>query len=238
VSDLRNYILLASYPALAMFVLDLFSPGSRWATKNKSSAVPDSFRQRDESRGRVLLLFKYLLLLIVTVWLAGGIKNLCTSIASHRFGFWRSYFTGILAGLFVLAFRRLAASIPSISQFEAEDYSLRGGMTIWLTIFAAAAMAEESWRAICIGSFHHGAIEGNVAAAACFSLAHVSGLPPRITRGLGVAAVEVVVGRIFGATCMVTGSVLSPFLASVVYYTSNYFWLRHRYLPFSRPVAS
>lgn len=236
-TELRNYMLLASYPAIAIFVFDLFSPGSRWATKNKSMAVPESLRQQDERRGRVLLLFKYPLLLIVTAWLVGGFTNLSTSIAYHRLGF-RSYFVGILAGLFALAFRRLAASAPSISQFEVEDYSLRGTVSVWLAIFAIGAIAEESWRALCIGSFHDGPRFGNVAAAACFSLAHMSGLPPRMTRGLGVAAVEVVVGLIFGATFMVTGSVFSSFLASIVYYTSNYFWIRHRYLPVGRLGAS
>jgi hypothetical protein len=226
---LRSYILLGSYPVLAIFVIDLFSQGSRWAKKNKSTAVPESLRQEDERRGRVLLLFKYLLLLIVIGWLAGGFKNLSASIASHRLGF-RTYVVGILAGLFALAFRRLAASAPSISQFEAEDYSLRGTIFIWLAIFAIGAIAEESWRALCISSFHEGPRFGNVAAAACFSLAHMSGLPPRMTKGLGVAAVEVVVGLIFGTTFMVTGNVFSPFLASIVYYTSNYFWIRRRYL--------
>jgi CAAX prenyl protease-like protein len=232
-TELRSYVLLASYPAIAIFVIDLFSQGSRWARKNKSTAVPESLRQQDESRGRVLLLFKYLLLLIVTTWLAGGFKSLSTSIASHRLGFW-TYFAGILAGLFALAFRRLAGSAPSISQFESEDYSLRGTISIWLAIFAIGAIAEESWRALCIGSFYDGSKFGNVAAAACFSLAHMSGLPPRMTKGLGVAAVEVAVGLIFGATFMVTGNVFSPFLASIVYYTSNYFWIRRRYLPAGR----
>jgi hypothetical protein len=229
-TELRSYMLLASYPAIAIFVFDIFSQGSRWARKNKSTAVPESLRQQDERRGRVLLLFKYLLLLIVIGWLAGGFKNLSSSIASQRFDF-RTYFVGILAGLFALAFRRVAASAPSISQFEAEDYSLRGAMFIWLAIFAVGGIAEESWRALCISSFHEGPRFGNVAAAACFSLAHMGGLPPRMTRGLSVAAVEIVVGLILGATFMATGNVFSPFLASVVYYTSNYFWIRRRYLP-------
>jgi len=229
-TDFRSYMLLGSYPALAIFVFDLFSPGSRWATKNKSTAVPESLRQRDEDRGRVLLLFKYLLLLIVTAWLVGGFKNLRTSITFHRFGFWTTCLAGILAGLLVLAFRRLVNSSPSVSQSETIDYSLRGAIAIWLAIFGAAALTEESWRAICISSFHYGPIAGNVAAAACFSLAHMAGLPPRIPQGLGIATVEAVVGLIFGATFMATGSVLSPILASALYYTGNYIWLRHRYL--------
>jgi Type II CAAX prenyl endopeptidase Rce1-like len=228
-TELRSYVLLASYPAIVMFVFDWFSPDTRWAMKNRSRPIPESFKQRGESRGRVLLVFKYFLLLIVTAWLAGGFKRLSTSVVSHRLGFW-TYVAGILAGLFTLTFRRVAASAPSISQFEAEDYSLRGTMSIWLAIFAIGAIAEESWRALCIGSFHAGPRFGNVAAAACFALAHMGGLPPRMTRGLSVAAVEVLVGLIFGATFMATGNVFSPFLASVVYYTSNYFWIRRRYL--------
>jgi len=117
-----------------------------------------------------------------------------------------------------------------MSQSEAIDYSLRGGIAIWLVIFAIAALAEESWRAMCVSSFHYGPIAGNVAAAACFSLAHMSGLPPRIPQGLSIATFEVVVGLILGATFMTTGSVLSPVLASLVYYISNYFWIRHRNL--------
>ena len=220
-----------------MFVSNPFSPGRRWIRKNHSTAVPESLRQQAEKQGRVLLLFKYLLLMVVTAWLDGGFKSLSTSIVSHRLGFW-TCFVGILAGLFTLAFRRLAASALSISQFEGEDYSLRGKISIWLAIFAIGAIAEESWRALCIGSFYEGPRIGNVAAAVCFSLAHMGGLPPRMTKGLGVAAFEVVVGLIFGATFMATGNVFSPFLASIVYYTSNYFWVRHRYFPFSRPAAS
>jgi len=230
-TELRSYILLASYPALVIFVTDLFGPGLRWTKQNRSREVPESLRRRDESRGRVLLVFKYLLLLIVTAWLAGGFKCLYVSFASHRVSSWTSCFVGVLAGLFLLLVRRVAATTPLISQAEAIDYSLGGSTTIWLAIFLTAAIAEEPWRALCIRSFHYGPRLGNVATAACFSLAHLCGLPSRIMAGNGIIIFEVLVGLSLGATFMATGSVSSAFLASIVYYTGNYFRIRRRYLP-------
>jgi hypothetical protein len=229
-TELRADFALAAYPTIVIFIFDLGSPGSRWATRNRSSAVPLIFKQRDEARGRFLILVKYVLLLVVVWLLSGGRAFFARFLAGHSWPWLSVCLSGIIVGALAFGFQRTLAIIaPSIARAESSDYLSRGPVVVWLGIFAVGAIAEETWRASCIVGFGSRPTLADLLAAVAFSAAHMSGLPPRIPQGLGVAGAEAAVGLVFGALFIGSGSPLAPFLASIIYYTSNYFWLRRRY---------
>jgi membrane protease YdiL (CAAX protease family) len=177
----------------------------------------------------------------VTGWLTGSFKVLYTSLTPQSSHWWTPCLLELFGGICVLVFRRALAYVtPSIAQAEASDYSLRGSAFAWLAVFTIGAIAEEVWRASCIRSLQHnpvGPVLANVLAAVSFSVAHMSGLPPRIPAGLGIAGAEAVVGLMFGALFMTSGNVLSACLASIVYYTANYFLIRRKQLAALGPIT-
>ena len=83
------------------------------------------------------------------------------------------------------------------------------------------------WRAICILGFEQYDFNGvvaNLLPAIAFGLAHVSGLPSRVSPG-GVVA-EMTIGFGLGGLFLFSGSVLPTFVASVVYFATSYFRTR------------
>ncbi|HXX18040.1 MAG TPA: CPBP family glutamic-type intramembrane protease [Candidatus Acidoferrum sp.] len=231
-NELRAYLLLVAYPAIIVFLIDWSGPGSRWAMKHRSSLLPPAIKGIQETRGRFLLLIKYALV-VLAAW---GITNrdqrhlLAMEIRTHS---WPVVFlSGLFGGVFIFGFRRLLAlSWPPIAVSESRDYALRGRISIWLAIFLFGGLAEELWRAFCILSFLQAgqtAFVGAVLPALAFSLAHMSGLPARIPGGLEIACAEAITGLLLGTLFLWSSNFFSPYLASLVYYTLNLYWLRTR----------
>jgi hypothetical protein len=231
--EFRAYVALASYPIIIALVFSWWGEGTRWATENRSFSMPPELLRKEKRTGRFLFFFKYGLLLLALRFLVGK-------------GFWRTIFLifqthsalilivwGAAGGALVFACRRLLASISrTIAETEAGDDLLAGPVALWLMIFAFGAFAEEFWRALCISAFQHNgssAITAVLWPACAFAAAHLSGLPPRIPGGLENVIPELGVGLIFGLLFVLSGSLLPATVASMVYYTSNLFWLRRHY---------
>lgn len=219
-----------------MFWFDWGGPGFRWADKNRSIVLPPEIKRVEENRGRFLQFLRYALLFLVLWGLAGRGLWRIISIPAHTQGS-AVVASGILGGLLILGIRRALALIsPSIAASELDDYLLRGPTAIWLMTFAVGAFSEEFWRALCIVNFQHNgysSIGANLLTAFAFSIAHMSGLPSRIPAGLPIAAAEMLTGFMFGALYVWSGNLVSPCLASLIYYTSNFYWLRRHYHPSS-----
>jgi membrane protease YdiL (CAAX protease family) len=232
-SKFLSYVALATYPALSMFVYDWFGPGSRWAFKNKRPVLPPDLATLEEERGRRLLPAKYVLLFLAVYGLVHrNIWRLAPVHASARR--WPVLLcVGLLGGAAIFGFRRAASVLsPSLAARESGDDLLRGPSALWLTIFITAAFPEELWRAVCVTGLRQNGYSALAAAALsafCFSLAHAGGLPPRIPPGFQIAVAEMAVGIALGAIFIWSGNVVTPCLASVAFYTANFFWMRRRY---------
>jgi len=226
-------MVLAAYPATIMFVFDWCGPGSRWAAKKRSPVLPPGLKRIEEKRGRFLLLIKYALVFLLLGTLAGKQQWHLVLIPTHLRPWPVVFASGILGGSLIFGFRRALALIwQPIAVSEPNDYVLRGSVSLWLLTFIVGGFVEEFWRALCISSFQqnaYSALLADLLAAIAFSIAHMSGLPPRIPGGLGIAAAEAVTGLLFGALFIWSGNLVSPCLASMMYYTSNFYWLRRRY---------
>jgi membrane protease YdiL (CAAX protease family) len=229
-SELRCYVALAVYPLIIIFIFDWGSVGARWSREHRSRLVPQNIRSIDEARGRFLLLLKYALLSLVLIGLTRGNGWFFAILLSH-FRPWLLVFnSGILGGVLLFVFRRgLSLLSRSIAASESNDFALRGPTALWLTIFLAGALSEELWRALCITGLEHNGYSlfaADILPALFFSLAHMSGLPPRMPAGLAIAGVEVIVGLTLGAIYIWSGSVVSSILASLIFYTVSFLWLR------------
>jgi hypothetical protein len=233
-TELRTYFVLGVFPAIIIFVLDWGGPGLRWVRLNKSPIFPPEIRTIEERRGLYLLLIKYALVLLALLGFA-GLEQWHLVLAPHSRPWLVLFLAGILGGSLVFGFRRVLALLwPPIVLSESNDNLLRGPTTLWLTIFVSGAITEEPWRALCISGFQHNgysSLLANALPAFAFSIAHVSGTPSRIGAGLEIHGAEIIVGLMFGALFIWSGSIASPCLASLIFYTLNLFWLRQHYLP-------
>lgn len=232
-TELRTYIVLAAYPAVVMFVFDWCGPVSRWAFRSRSTPVPIGLRRIGERRGRFLLLIKYALVFLLVETLAGKQQWQLVSIATHPRPWPVVFASGILGGLLIFGFRRALALVwQPIAVSESNDSALRGSVRLWLFTFIVGGFVEEFWRALCISSFQqhaYGAIPADSLPAIAFSIAHMSGLPSRIPGGLEIAAAESATGLLFGAIFIWSGNLVSACLASIMFYSCDFYWLRRRY---------
>jgi membrane protease YdiL (CAAX protease family) len=216
-----------------MFVYDWFGPGSRWSYEHKRPVMPEHLKTLEERRGRRFLPLKYVLLFLAVYTLARRNTWRLAPVQTHARPWTSLLSAGIIGGVAIFGLRRAAALLsPSLAASEADDYVLRGPIALWLTIFLAAAFPEELWRAVCISSLQqngYSVLVATVLPAFCFSLAHAGGLPPRIPPGFQIAVAEMGVGIALGVIFTWSGSVVAPCLANLVFYLSNFFWMRWRY---------
>jgi membrane protease YdiL (CAAX protease family) len=228
--DLSPYLAIAVYPAIVMFVFDWWGAVRR-AREDKSFALRPEIKKKRETTGRYLFFFKFAILLLALWKLSGWrpLHNLLWVSTDSR-SLLRLIVSGFAAGTIALACRRIFSMLsPRAAEDEKVSSYLEGPIVLWLGVFLAGGFAEEFWRAFAITSFvqsDHSAVSSDLVTALAFSFAHLSGLPPRILPGGFVA--EAVVGLILGATFLWSGSVISPCLASILYYTVNLLILRKR----------
>jgi hypothetical protein len=236
-SDLSAYFALAAYPAIVVFVFNWFSASSRWARENRSFFPPSDLARKGEDSGRRFLFIRFALLLLVLRGLAGNSLWHVVSIAPHS-GVWlASIGLGIAGGIVMLAVRRLISLIsqPAASS-EMNDYFVHGSVIFWVAVFLTGGFAEEYWRAFCIVALQQNGYNefmANFLSAFAFLLAHLSGLPSRIRPGGSLP--EIILGFTLGGLFIWSGNLVTPCLASIIYYTTNYFQVRRRFSETSLP---
>jgi CAAX prenyl protease-like protein len=229
--DSIPYLALAVYPAIVMFVFDWWG-SFRWARKSKSFIYPPEIRKKRETTGRYLFFLKFAVLLLA-LWCLSAWRtwHRLVAVPVDPRSFLQLIAWGGAAAIMALAFSRVSAMVsPRVAASENASSYLEGPVPLWIGVYLIGGFSEEFWRAFVIASFvqsGHSAAYSNLAAALAFSLAHLSGLPPRILPGEFVR--ESVVGLIFGGLFIWHGNLISPCCASVLYYTASLLVLRRRY---------
>ena len=225
------YLALAAFPGLVIFVFDWWNAG--WASKNHSFFLPPELKKKREQAGRPLALLRYGLLLLVLRGLAGSGLWYIVPFATNLRTFLFFMVWGVAGGLFLLACRHaLSALSPSAASAENNEYLLRGPSILWLTIFLVGGIVEEFWQAVCIVCFTdngYSRISALLLTAFAFSLAHSAGLPSRIAPGMVNLFAETLVGLMLGGLFVWSGNLITPCVASVVYFTSSFFHVRRRF---------
>jgi membrane protease YdiL (CAAX protease family) len=225
------YLALAAYPALVIFVFDWWNAG--WASKNRSFFLPPELKKKREEACRPLALVRYALLLLVLRGLAGSGLWYMVPIAKHLREFFFFAGFGVAGGLLMLAFRQaLSVLSPGAASAEDNEYFLRGSPVLWLAIFLIGAIAEEFWRAVCIISFEengYSRVLPILLTAFAFSLAHLCGLPSRIGPGIVSLLLEATVGLMLGGLFIWSGNLVTPSVASGVYFIWSFFLVRKRF---------
>jgi membrane protease YdiL (CAAX protease family) len=233
-TDLRAYLAVAAYPGIVIFVFRWGGPSGRWARNHRSFFLPPDLKRKSEESGRHFLLIRLALLVVVLRGLAGADFFWHTvPIATHSRVWLVLVVSGIAGGVAMLAFRRLLSSLSAVAaSAENNEYFSRGPLIVWLAVFFLGAFVEEFWRALCIVAFRendYGALSVNLLTAFAFSVAHLSGLPSRISPGAASAGAEMIMGLALGGLFIWSGNLLTPYLASVIYFTSSFFIVRHRF---------
>ena len=227
------YLALAAYPAIVLFVLNWFGASSRWARENRSFFLPPELKKKSEEQGRPLALVRYMVLLLALRGLAGAGLWYIVPIPTHfrEFFFFAGY--GITGGLLMLAFRHAFSILsPIADSVENNEYFLRGSAVLWVLIFVTGGVVEEFWRAVCIVSFQangYSRFSVLLLTAFAFALAHMCGLPSRISPEIPSFLVEIIVGSMLGALFILSGNLVTPSVASVIYFAASFFLVRKRY---------
>jgi hypothetical protein len=230
----RILLALLAYPVIVVLVFDWLGPGSRWAVKNRSFFPPSDISEKEETRGRPLLLVKYaLLLLILRSLVGGGVWQVVTNDSPRTQGL-RLVALGLAGSILLLAVRHLISLLsPRAAQAANHRYFLRGSPVFWMAVFVLGGFVEELWRAICIAGFEKYEVNpfiANLLPAIAFGVAHVCGLPSRVSPG-GVLA-EMVIGLGLGGLFLFSGSLIPPYIASVTYFAVSYFGVLRSRSPF------
>lgn len=229
-SLLTLYLVLAAYPLIVILVFDWKTAG--WASKNRSFFLPPDLKAKAEKQGRFLFFIKFALLLILLRVVAGRdlwhvVPIMTNSRSSPVLIAW-----GVIGGAMMLACRYFFSALsPGVALTGKNEYFLRGPATLWLAVFVMGGFVEEFWRGFCIMTGQgndFSSASSNLMAAIAFSIAHSGGIPSRIPGGLASIGTEIIIGLMLGGLFIWSGSVLPPYLASVVYYTSNFFIVRSR----------
>ena len=224
------YLALAAYPAIVILVFNWAGASALWARKNRSFFLPPDLKKESEESGRLLALFRYGLLLLVLRGLAGSGLWYMVPVATNLRAFLFFMVLGVAGGLFVLACRHaLSALSPSAASAENNEYLLRGPIVLWLTIFLTGGIVEEFWQAVCIVCFTengYSRISALLLTAFAFSLAHSAGLPSRIAPGMVNLFTETLVGLMLGGLFLWSGNLVTPSVASVIYFASSFFIVR------------
>jgi len=133
----------------------------------------------------------------------------------------------------MLAFRHAFSVLSPIAEsVENNEYFLRGSPVLWVLVFLTGGIVEEFWRAVCIVSFQgNGYSRSSVLllTAFAFALAHTCGLPSRISPGIPSVLTEIIVGLMLGGLFMWSGNLVTPCVASIIYFTVSFFLVRKRF---------
>jgi hypothetical protein len=225
------YLALAAYPTLVIFVFDWWNAG--WGSKNHSFFLPPELKKKREEANLPIALVRYALLLLVLRGLAGGGLWYTVPIARHLREIFFFAGCGIAGGLLMVAFRHAFSILsPIADSVENNEYFLRGSVVLWVVIFATGGIIEEFWQAVCIVSFQengYSRFSVLLLTAFAFALAHMCGLPSRIASGIPSFLVEIIVGLMLGALFILSGNLVTPCVASVIYFTTSFFLVRRRY---------
>lgn len=226
-----SYIALFAYPALVIFVFDWWNAG--WGSKHRSFFLPPELKKKREEAGRPLALVRYALLLLVLRGLAGSGLWYMVPVARHLREFFFFAGFGVAGGLLLLAFRHaLSVVSPSAASAENIEYLSRGTSVLWLAIFLTGALAEEFWRAVCISCFQengYSRVSVLLLTSFAFSFAHLSGLPSRIGPGMIGLLIETAIGMMLGGLYIWSGNLVTPVVASAIYFVSSFFLVRTRF---------
>lgn len=233
-TEFDAYLALAAYPALVALLPEPVS--FSWIRKHGQAALPPDINEKSEKNGRYLWILIYGLLLFFVRFLAGKSIWQTIPIVARNYPHLSPAVSGVGGGILIFGFRRLLSSTSeSLASSEANDGTHRGAVTQWLVVFVLGAFAEECWRAFCILAFRqndYGIIPSDLLTASSFGMAHLAGRFYRIPPTVAGVGSEMAVGALLGALFIWSGNLASAWIASIVYYTLNFYWLRWRY-PYS-----
>lgn len=186
----------------------------------------------EEARGRALLLIRYALLLLVLRGLAGrGLWHI-VPIESHSRPWSVLIASGVVGGVAMLTCRHgISLLSPSAAEAEKNEYFQRGTVVFWLAVFWAGGFVEAVWMALCIVALQqngYGLVQVTLYPPFCFGFAHLSGLPSRITAGMVSIGAETLAGLMLGAIFIWSSNVITPYLCSVIYFTSSFLLIRRK----------
>ena len=137
---------------------------------------------------------------------------------------------GILGGVFLFLFRAgYRTAIRRMRSIEDHEPFLKGPMALWLIIFLVGGFSEELWRGFCIAATN--ATQRDITPAIIwislsFAAAHLGGSPGRTRGEVPNVAFDVIIGAFLCCLFIFSGSVISTLVASVIYYTALFYYLR------------
>jgi hypothetical protein len=227
-SDYFYYAAISVFPVLTILVPEPI--GFRWGAKHKSFYLPPDVKTRSERNGRYLWIIKYVFLSSFIIWMAVRFSLMSQTLGPRSNQVFLSLAWGMLGGVFLFLFRAgYRIAIPRMHVIELQYPLLEGPKALWLAIFFLGGFSEELWRGFCIAAAYetqrditHAIIWISIS----FAAGRLGGLPGRIHGEVVDVACEAVTGVFLACLFIFSGSVISTFVASVIYYTAQFYYLR------------
>jgi CAAX prenyl protease-like protein len=227
-SDLVYYATILVFPILTILVPE--PTGARWAAQHNAFYLPPDIKARSEKNGRYLWVIKYLFLFLFVRWMALHYSLMSQSLGSRFNRVFLSLTWGILGGVFLFLFRAAyRVVVPGMRPIERQYPLLAGSAGLWLVSFVLGGLSEELWRGFCIAATYetqrdmtHAIIWISIS----FAVGRLGGLPGRIHGEVADVISEVITGAFLACLFIFSRSVISTIVASVIYYTSLFYYLR------------
>jgi len=128
-----------------------------------------------------------------------------------------------------LLFQILIRRVPFVHLDSAKHSQSRGSILLWIATFVLAGLFEEPWRAVslttCIDA-GWGQILAVSATAAAFVFAQTSGIPSRVSTANYEGTWEFIVGLFLAILFLKFGTIVVPFVASLIYNIVNLLFIR------------
>lgn len=227
------FLVLISYPALVMFVLEPVT--SKWGKKYRGTLpLPNNLRTIAARNARYLLAFDMLLTITLVRFMSHEYREVAAQWLAQGQSWVFHVVVGIALGLILGVLRYMVSKWRDAygSRSFVPDYAT-GPIMIWIPIFFLGGYAEESWRAFCLlamASAYWSVPTAVFATSLAFGFAYMSCFVNRIAGTGSDLLITMVWGASLAALFLAFGSLLSPVIANVVCNLSN-MMLRRRQLP-------
>jgi len=227
------------FPILTVLVPE--PVGARWGALHKSFYLPPDVKARSERNGRYLWIIKYILLLLIVLFLANRFRLLSQTLGPRSNKFLLAVIWGLLGGVTLFLFRAAYRTVvPNMRSIESQYPLLQGPLGFWLTSFFLGGLSEELWRGLCIAATRETQRDTTSAIiwiSISFAIGRLGGLPGRIHGEIVDVLCEAITGAFLGYLFIMSGSVVATFIASFLYYTCLFFQVRRSVDPSIQAMA-
>jgi hypothetical protein len=219
--------LLLLYPAVIYLIPEPSAFVLGWKSGKLVFPSPIA-RLESQKNGRILLFLKFIVVAGTILLCVRKYQRALTAQEIGRLGWRTSTLIGLLGGVFLSFWRKLAqASFPRLKSRAHENDLANGPAFSWILIFISGSFCEELWRTVsllCLGDLGIPLIV--FLTSICFALAELGGTPSRLLGIWEDVVATAIVGALLAGLFLSAGSLFANCLANLTFNLLTLYALR------------